>query len=237
MVTLLSLNISCCIGVSWGEKVDRLENLFPALHFHCVGLLSWGGCLIGSRCVCHDFLSIQLFYVFWLEHLIHLHLWLLSIGCYSLSRPFLNCLGGLAPMSSLHLWSECTSVQCSGVSFGVWVLVVAEFNNRRHFSNWKHWSGFCVSKSTSLENQIMFQGRTTEDGTCIWKWQWFYMWGIKQRERRAWVGVDGHSLNQGSPNKRPGILCSVLYDHEVSLEEWGGCDRRGNGPDKGLEGS
>ena len=52
----------------------------------CVTLLSWGGSLIGSICVGHVFLSIQLFYVFWLEHLIHSHLRLLSIGSYSL--PF-----------------------------------------------------------------------------------------------------------------------------------------------------
>ena len=52
----------------------------------CVGLLFWGGSLVSSTCVCHDFLSIQLFYIFWLEHLIHLCLRLLSIGSYSL--PF-----------------------------------------------------------------------------------------------------------------------------------------------------
>ena len=56
----------------------------------CVGLLSWGGSLVGSICVGHAFLSIQLFYVFWLEHLIHLHLRLLSIGSYWL--PYLFCL-------------------------------------------------------------------------------------------------------------------------------------------------
>ena len=51
----------------------------------CIGLLSWGGSLVGSICVGHVFfLSIQLFYVFWLEHLIHLHLRLLSIGSYPL---------------------------------------------------------------------------------------------------------------------------------------------------------
>ena len=52
----------------------------------CVSLLSWDGSLVGSICVGHAFLSIQLLYVFWLEHLIHLHLRLLSIGTYSL--PF-----------------------------------------------------------------------------------------------------------------------------------------------------
>ena len=45
----------------------------------CVSLLFWG-----SICVGHVFLSTQLFYVFWLEHLIHLCLRLLSIGSYSL---------------------------------------------------------------------------------------------------------------------------------------------------------
>ena len=50
----------------------------------CVGLLSWGGSFVGSIFVDHAFLSIQLFYVFWLEHLIHLHLRLLLIGTYSL---------------------------------------------------------------------------------------------------------------------------------------------------------
>ena len=54
----------------------------------CVSLLSWGGSLVGSICVGHVLLSIQLFYVFWLEHLIHLHLRLLSIGSYSL--PFFH---------------------------------------------------------------------------------------------------------------------------------------------------
>ena len=52
----------------------------------CVSLFSWDGSLVGSICVGHVFLSIQLFYVFWLEHLIHLRLRLLSIGSYSL--PF-----------------------------------------------------------------------------------------------------------------------------------------------------
>ena len=52
----------------------------------CVGLLFWDGSPVGSRCVGHAYLSIQLFYVFWLEHLILLHLRLLSIGSYSL--PF-----------------------------------------------------------------------------------------------------------------------------------------------------
>ena len=52
----------------------------------CVGLLSSGGSLVGSICVGHIFLSIQLFYFFWLEHLILLSLRLLSIGSYSL--PF-----------------------------------------------------------------------------------------------------------------------------------------------------
>ena len=54
----------------------------------CVGLLSWGGSLVGSICVGHVFLSIQLFYVFWLEYLNQLHLRLLLIGTYSL--PFFH---------------------------------------------------------------------------------------------------------------------------------------------------
>ena len=52
----------------------------------CVGLLFWGESLISSMCVAHIFLSIQLLCVFWLGHLIHLHLRLLSIDTYSL--PF-----------------------------------------------------------------------------------------------------------------------------------------------------
>ena len=52
----------------------------------CVSLLSWYGFLVGSISVGHVFLSIQLFYVFWLEHLIRLHFRLLSIGGHSL--PF-----------------------------------------------------------------------------------------------------------------------------------------------------
>ena len=55
-----------------------------------VGLLSWGGSLVGSICVGHVFLSIQLFYIFWLEHLIHLNLRLLLIGSYLL-RLFHTC--------------------------------------------------------------------------------------------------------------------------------------------------
>ena len=39
----------------------------------CVGLLFVGGSHVGSICVDHVFLSIQLPYVFWLEHLIHSH--------------------------------------------------------------------------------------------------------------------------------------------------------------------
>ena len=52
----------------------------------CIGLLSWGGSLVGSICAGHAFLFIQLPYVFWLKHLIHLYLRLLLIGTYSL--PF-----------------------------------------------------------------------------------------------------------------------------------------------------
>ena len=40
--------------------------------------------LVSSICVGHVFLSIQLPYVFWLEHSIHVHLRLLLIGTYSL---------------------------------------------------------------------------------------------------------------------------------------------------------
>ena len=51
-------------------------------------LFSWGGSLVSSICVGHVFLSIQLLYVVWLGHLIHLHLRLLLIGIYSL--PFFH---------------------------------------------------------------------------------------------------------------------------------------------------
>ena len=64
----------------------------------------------------HVFLYIQLFYVFWLEHLIHLHLRLLLIGtyslpifwtyvplCLSLFLPFLIA-APLASLAELVLW-------------------------------------------------------------------------------------------------------------------------------------
>ena len=72
---------------------------FQPFTFCCVGVLSWGGSLVGSICVGHVFLSIQLFYVFWLEHLIHLRLRLLSIGSYSLPLflPVLLCLSLFLP--------------------------------------------------------------------------------------------------------------------------------------------
>ena len=44
----------------------------------CVGLLFSCGSLLGSIYEDHVFLSIQLPYIFWLEHLIHLHLKLLK---------------------------------------------------------------------------------------------------------------------------------------------------------------
>ena len=87
----------------------------PTLSF-CVGLLSRGGSLIGSICVGHAFLAIQLFYVFWLKHLIHLHLRLLLIGTYSspifctsvplflsLFLPFLKAVP-LASLAELVWW-------------------------------------------------------------------------------------------------------------------------------------
>ena len=66
----------------------------------CISLLSWDWSLVGSICVGHVFLSIQLFYVFWLEHLIHLRLRLLSIiASYSLPL-FCTC---VPPSLSLFL--------------------------------------------------------------------------------------------------------------------------------------
>ena len=50
----------------------------------CVDLLFWGGSLVDNLYVGHVFFTIQLLCVFWLEHLIHLHLRLLLIGTYSL---------------------------------------------------------------------------------------------------------------------------------------------------------
>ena len=99
----------------------------------CVGLLSWYGSLFGRICVGHVFLSIQLFYVFWLEHLIHLCLRLLLIGIYSLPilctcvlpsfslfLPFLKAV----PLASLAelVWWRCILVDffCLGISlFGL----------------------------------------------------------------------------------------------------------------------
>ena len=55
----------------------------------CIGIFVWGGSLVGSICAGHVFLSIQLPCVFWLEHLLHLHLRLLLTGTFSLSfYPF-----------------------------------------------------------------------------------------------------------------------------------------------------
>ena len=53
--------------------------IIPSLSV-CVGLLLWDGSLVDSMYVGHVFLSIQLSYVFWLEHLIHLHLRLSLTG-------------------------------------------------------------------------------------------------------------------------------------------------------------
>ena len=50
-----------------------------------VGLFFWCGSLDSSICAGHVFSSIQLPCVFWLDHLIHLHLRLLLIATYSLS--------------------------------------------------------------------------------------------------------------------------------------------------------
>ena len=52
----------------------------------CVGLLLWCGSFVGNIYTGHVFLSTQVAYFFWLEHLILLHLRLLLIGTYSL--PF-----------------------------------------------------------------------------------------------------------------------------------------------------
>ena len=49
----------------------------------CVGLLFWGGSLVGSICAGHVPYLFS-YHVFWLEHLIHLHLRLLLIGTSSL---------------------------------------------------------------------------------------------------------------------------------------------------------
>ena len=62
-------------------------NIFSSISLSvCVELLFWGGSLLGSICVGHVCLSILLFCIFWLGHLIHFHLKLLLIGIYSL--PF-----------------------------------------------------------------------------------------------------------------------------------------------------
>ena len=57
---------------------------FQPFTFSLCRFLSWDRSLVGSIYVGYVFLSIQLFYIFWLEHLIHLHLRLLLIGTYSL---------------------------------------------------------------------------------------------------------------------------------------------------------
>ena len=96
----------------------------------CVGLLFWGGSLVGSICVGHAFSSILLFYVFWLGHLIHLRLMLLLIGPYSL--PFFHTCVPLSfpvllpvliadPLAFLQNWF------CGGVFFEasfVWKLLI-----------------------------------------------------------------------------------------------------------------
>ena len=89
--------------------------LFSSLSISvCVGILFWGGSLVGSICVGHVFFSVRLPYVFWPEHLIHLHLRLLLIGSYSLplyslctfvpfSLMFFVCLLKAVPLSYLAM--------------------------------------------------------------------------------------------------------------------------------------
>ena len=86
----------------------------------CVDLLFWGESLGHNIYMGHIFLSFQLSYVFWLEHLIHLHLMLLSIGTYSL--PFFQYLCFSLSLSlsfsvplflSLFFYSSPFSISCS----------------------------------------------------------------------------------------------------------------------------
>ena len=89
----------------------------------CVGLLFLDVFLVGGICVSHDFLFIQLFYVFWLKHFILLCLRLLLIGTYSLPffhtyiplsltlfLPFLKAVP-LASVAEL-VWWRCILLDC-----------------------------------------------------------------------------------------------------------------------------
>ena len=89
----------------------------------CVSVLSWGGSLVGNIYVGHVFLSIQLFYVFWLEHLIHLHLRLLLIGIYSL--PILcTC---VLPSFSLFLPSLTAAPLACLAELVWWMYILLDF--------------------------------------------------------------------------------------------------------------
>ena len=61
-----------------------LENFLNTSLSVCVGLLFWGGSLVGSICAGHVPYLFS-YHVFWLEHLIHLHLRLFLIGTYHFS--------------------------------------------------------------------------------------------------------------------------------------------------------
>ena len=85
----------------------------------CVGLLFRGASLVGSICVGHNFLSIQLLYVFWLEYLIHLCLRLLLIGTYSMpcfcTCAFLSLILFLPFLKAVPLASLAKLVWCRSI--------------------------------------------------------------------------------------------------------------------------
>ena len=79
IATLAFFPLSVCLGYFFQPFTFSLCRSF---------VLSW---VSGGQHMCgHVFLSIQLFYVFWLEHLSHLHLRLLLISSYSLPFYFLH---------------------------------------------------------------------------------------------------------------------------------------------------
>ena len=90
-------------------------------------LLFWGGSLLDSIYGDHVFLSIQLPYVFRLEHLIHLHLRLLLVGTYLLPffslylcshSPFLHLKA--VPLASLEMLIQWRCILLTFFFFFVW---------------------------------------------------------------------------------------------------------------------
>ena len=103
-----------------------LEYFFQPFTFSlCRSFFVWGRSFLGSICADHVFLSIQLPYVFWFQHLIYLYLRLLLIGTYSL--PFYSlctCLL-LSPTLLLSLLKAVPLAYL--VVLGCWLCILSAF--------------------------------------------------------------------------------------------------------------